>query len=151
VLASKVRNRMNDDNNDRVGDQLAIRQLLATYTWALTDRDWSAWRAVFSDDAQVDYSTAGGPVGPIDDAVGWIEASVGGLDKAVSHGGNEVIAFDGDDSANVRSIYKMIMQIGADEPTFLEACGWYLDAVVKTADGWRISQRVEHLAYVRSA
>ena len=142
---------MNDVDTERVADQLAIRQLLATYTWALTDRDWTAWRATFSESAQVDYSTAGGPVGSIDEAVGWIEASVGGLDKAVSHGGNEVITFTGDDSANVRSIYKMVMQIGTDQPTFLEACGWYHDTVVKTADGWRISSRAEHMAYVRSA
>jgi 3-phenylpropionate/cinnamic acid dioxygenase small subunit len=142
---------MNDHDDDRVADQLAIRQLLATYTWALTDRDWSAWRAVFADDAQVDYSTAGGPVGAIDEAAGWIEASVGGLDKAVSHGGNEVITFTGDDTADVRSIYKMVMQIGTDEPTFLEACGWYLDTVARTAAGWRIASRVEHMAYVRSA
>jgi hypothetical protein len=138
-------------DNDRVGDQLAIRQLLATYTWALADRDWPAWRAVFSADAQVDYSTAGGPAGSVDDAVGWIEASIGGLDKAVSHGGNELIDFVDDVSANVRSIYKMVMQIGTDEPTFLEACGWYFDTVIATSDGWRISNRVEHLAYVRPA
>lgn len=142
---------MNDDEIGRIGDQLAIREVLATYTWALTDRDWTAWRANFSDDAQVDYSTAGGPVGPIDEAVAWIEASVGGLDKAISHGGNEVITFDGDDAADVRSIYKMVMQIGTDEPTFLEACGWYVDRVVRTPDGWKIASRTEHLAYVRSA
>ncbi len=136
-------------NNDRVGDQLAIRQLLATYTWALTDRDWPAWRAAFSAEATVDYSTAGGPAGPVDEAMSWIEESIGGLDKAISHGGNEVIDFVDDHTANVRSIYKMVMQIGTDDPTYLEASGWYLDTVTLTSEGWRIAQRTEHLAYVR--
>jgi 3-phenylpropionate/cinnamic acid dioxygenase small subunit len=138
-------------SDERVGDQLAIRQLLATYTWALNDRDWTAWRAAFSDDAAVDYSTAGGPVGPVDDAVSWIKDSIGGLEKAISHGGNEVVDFVDDDTANVRSIYKMILQVGSDEPTFMEACGWYIDVATRTPDGWRLASRTEHMAYVRPA
>ena len=44
-------------------DRTLITDLLARYSWALADRDWPTWTGVFTDDAQVDYSTAGGPVG----------------------------------------------------------------------------------------
>jgi 3-phenylpropionate/cinnamic acid dioxygenase small subunit len=134
---------------DRVGDRLAINELLATYSWALSDRDWTAWRSVFTDDAHVDYSTAGGPVCGIDEAAEWIEPTLAGFERTLSHGGNTVIAFDGDDRATVRSFYRMTMKLGGETPTFIEASGWYDDVIVRTGAGWKISRRVEHLVYVR--
>lgn len=44
-------------------DRAHITDLLSRYTWALVDRDWQAWKGVFTSDAHVDYSTAGGPAG----------------------------------------------------------------------------------------
>ena len=44
-------------------DRALITDLLSRYTWALVDRNWDAWQKVFTPDAHVDYSTAGGPVG----------------------------------------------------------------------------------------
>jgi 3-phenylpropionate/cinnamic acid dioxygenase small subunit len=134
---------------DRVADRLAINELLAEYSWALSDRDWPAWRSVFTDDAHVDYSTAGGPVCGIDEAAEWIEPTLAGFERTLSHGGNTVIAFDGDDRATVRSFYRMTMKLGGEQPTFIEASGWYDDVIVRTGAGWKISRRVEHLVYVR--
>jgi 3-phenylpropionate/cinnamic acid dioxygenase small subunit len=137
------------DAVDRTADRLAINELLASYSWALSDRDWSAWRAVFTDDAHVDYSTAGGPVCGIDEAATWIEPTLAGFERTLSRGGNTVITFDGDDRATVRSVYTMTMKLAGDTPTFIEASGWYDDVVVRTDAGWKIAERVEQLAYVR--
>jgi 3-phenylpropionate/cinnamic acid dioxygenase small subunit len=137
------------DAVDRTADRLAINELLATYSWALTDRDWSAWRAVFTDDAQLDYSTAGGPVSGVDEAVEWLGPTLAGFERTLSHGGNTVITFADDECATVRSIYTMTMKLAGDTPTFIQASGWYDDVVVRTSAGWKISRRVEQLAYVR--
>lgn len=137
------------DATDRTADRVAIGELLARYSWALADRDWSAWRAVFTDDAHVDYATAGGPVCGIDEAVGWIGSTLDGFEHTLSRGGNTVITFEDDDRAAVRSIYTMTMKLAGDPPTFIEASGWYDDVVVRTDAGWKISERVERLAYVR--
>jgi hypothetical protein len=51
--------------------------------------------------------------------------------------------------AKVRSIYKMVMKIGGESPTYMEACGYYNDIVVRTADGWRIADRFEQILYIR--
>lgn len=130
-------------------DRLEIHELLAAYTWALTDRDWTTWRSLFTDDAHLDYSTAGGPVCGIDEAVEWIGPTMAGFDVVIGHGGNVVVSFDGHSRATARSIYKMVMKLGGDTPTFLEACGWYDDVLTRTPDGWRISRRIEQLAYIR--
>jgi hypothetical protein len=33
----------------------------------------------------------------------------------------------------------------------MQASGWYNDTIVRTADGWRIQNRFEQLAYVKPA
>lgn len=137
--------------SDRTSDRLEIGELLARYAWAMTDRDWDAWQAVFADGAHVDYTTAGGIAGTPAEAAAWLQSTFAAFDSAVSHIGNVVVDFDGDDSASVRSLYKMAMKLGGDTPTHLEACGWYRDQVVRTPDGWRIADRFEQLVYLKPA
>lgn len=136
-------------SSDRTGDRLEIAELLSRYGWAMCDKDWSAWRSCFTADAKVDYSTAGGVIGGVDDAIAWLEPTFAMFEVAISHGGNVVVDFTGDDEAHVRSIYKMVMKIGGETPTFMEACGFYRDTVVRTTDGWRLADRFEQLLYMR--
>lgn len=130
-------------------DRAHITDLLSRYTWALVDRDWQAWKEVFTADAHVDYSTAGGPVGTPSEAAETFGQMLSMFDVALSAGGNVAITFDNEDTAKVRSVYTMTMRIPGDQPTYMQASGWYLDTIVRTAEGWRIHNRFEHLAYVK--
>jgi 3-phenylpropionate/cinnamic acid dioxygenase small subunit len=130
-------------------DRAHITDLLSRYTWALVDRDWQAWKEVFTADAHVDYSTAGGPVGTPSEAAETFSQMLSMFDVALSAGGNIAITFDNEDTAKVRSVYTMTMRIPGDQPTYMQASGWYLDTIVRTAEGWRIHNRFEHLAYVK--
>lgn len=135
-------------------DRALIADLLSRYTWALSDRDWDAWVAVFTPDAHVDYSTAGGPVGDPTSAAETFRGMMGMFDLSLSSGANVTISFTDADTAKVRSMYTMTMRIpGADgaQPTYMQASGWYLDTVVRTANGWLISNRFEQIAYVKPA
>lgn len=135
-------------------DRALIADLLARYSWALTDRNWDAWRSVFTSDASVDYSTAGGPVGSPSQAADTFSTMMSGFDISLSSGGNVTIDFVDSDTATVRSIYTMMMRIpGTDgsAPTYMQASGWYQDSMRRTADGWRIHNRFEQLAYVKPA
>lgn len=135
-------------------DRAHIADLLSRYTWALSDRDWDAWVAVFTPDAEVDYSTAGGPVGDPASAAETFRGMMGMFDVNLSSGANLTIAFTDDDTATARSSYTMVMRIpGADgaQPTYMQASGWYDDIIVRTAEGWRIRKRFEQLVYVKPA
>ena len=132
-------------------DRALIADLLARYSWALADRDWPTWVGCFTADAKVDYSTAGGPVGSPSEAAATFGTMMSMFDVSLSSGGNVTITFDGEDSATVRSIYTMTMRIPGDQPTYMQASGWYNDTIVRTADGWRIRNRFEQLAYVKPA
>lgn len=140
--------------SDRNADRWEISELLSRYAWALADRDWDAWLALFTPDARVDYTTAGGVAGTPTEAAEWLRQTFTMFDVTLSHGGNVVVDFHADDRATVRSLYKMVMRIPAAEggqPTYMEACGWYRDTVVRSGDGWRLADRFEQLAYVRPA
>ena len=132
-------------------DRAEINELLSRYAWAMADKDWTAWRATLTPDATVDYTTAGGVAGTADEAMAWLEQTMGGFDVTMSAVGNAVIdpTDNDDDTAGVRSLYRMVMRIPGDTPTYLEASGWYRDTVVRTADGWRIADRFEQMLYVR--
>ena len=133
----------------RTADRLAIGELLARYSWALADNDWAAWQACFTADAHADYSTAGGVVGTPADAAAWLQPTMTMFDVAISQSSNVVVDFTGDDTADVRSMYKMVMRIPGDTPIFMEACGYYRDKMARTSTGWLLTDRFEHLLYVR--
>jgi len=130
-------------------DRLEIGELLARYAWALADRDWVAWQACFTADAVADYTTAGGVVGTPAEAAAWLEPTLSMFDVSISQASNVVIDFTSDDSADVRSMYKMVMRIPGDTPTYMEACGYYRDRVERDAGGWLLAHRFEHILYVR--
>jgi 3-phenylpropionate/cinnamic acid dioxygenase small subunit len=136
-------------NEPRTADRLAIDELLSRYAWSLADRDWVAWQACFTADAHADYTTAGGIAGTPADAAAWLEQTMSMFDVSISHTGNVVIDFLDDDTAAVRSMYKMVMRIPGDPPTFMEACGYYRDTVARGPSGWLLADRFEHLLYIR--
>ncbi len=73
---------------DMTADRLEIAETLSSYGWAMCDRDWDAWKAVFRAGAKVDYSTAGGVVGSPTRRPSGLSATFAMFEVAISHGGN---------------------------------------------------------------
>lgn len=136
-----------------LSDRSEINDLLVRYSEALNRGDWDTWTACFTDDAHLDYTTAGGVAGTVGEAVSWLSPTMAIFDMRMSRLANIQICFDGADQAAVGSQYNMVMRIPAGDqagtPTYIEAGGWYDDVVVRTAPGWRISRRTERIAYTR--
>jgi 3-phenylpropionate/cinnamic acid dioxygenase small subunit len=132
-------------------DRIGIEETMARYAWAMADKDWAAWRATLTPDATVDYTTAGGVSGTADEALEWLQGALGAFDVTASMIGNLVVEDHDADSATTRSLYRMVMRLPGDEPTYLEASGWYRDRMVRTPDGWRIADRFEQMLYLRGA
>jgi 3-phenylpropionate/cinnamic acid dioxygenase small subunit len=131
-----------------------INDLLIRYSEALNRADWDTWSACFTDDAHVDYRTAGGVAGTVAEAVAWLSPTMAMFDMRIHRMANVQISFDGADRAAVCSQYSTLMRfpVPADaraKPTFVEAAGWYDDVVVRTATGWLLSTRAERIAYTR--
>ena len=151
MIVSAIHDSQGENMSNEALDRALITDLLSRYTWALVDRDWDAWQKAFTPDAHVDYSTAGGPVGSPAQAAETFSGMMAMFDVSLSSGGNVAITFENDDTAKVRSVYTMTMRIPGDQPTYMQASGWYNDTIVRTANGWLISNRFEQLAYVKPA
>jgi 3-phenylpropionate/cinnamic acid dioxygenase small subunit len=54
-------------NLQALHDKIEIRELLARYARGVDLKDWELWKAVFTVDATLDYSSAGAPVGSRDE------------------------------------------------------------------------------------
>src|SRR5438309_1887765 len=55
----------------RLEDRLAIQDLTTLYGMAVDRRDWTLYRSVFTKDAIIDYSDAGGFAADIDAILEW--------------------------------------------------------------------------------
>ncbi len=146
--------RMTSTAGDRTADRIEILDLFARYAWALIDRDWETWRGVFTEDATVDYSTAGVAATTPAEAAEQFGGMFTMFDINLSQATNALVTFTGEDSATSRSMYRNVMRIPAAEeggaPTYMEAQGQYHDTLVRTPAGWRIQHRHEDMAYVRT-
>jgi len=116
-------------------DEVAIAALLYRYARAVDAKDWELYRSVFTDDAYIDYSSAGAAAGPRDEVVDWFEVNFGAIPMSMHYITNIEADIDGD-TARVRAMFYNPMQLpGMAE---LSYCGgYYHHELVRTSDGWR--------------
>lgn len=127
----------------RLEDVEAIKQLKARYFRTLDTKQWSAWRAVFTDDARFEGTrrTFNGPDEFCSATAAWLKEAI-----TVHHGHMPEIVFTGADAA--RGIWAMFDIVQFPRP--LDASGpysgrgfvgygHYEEEYRKTSSGWRIS------------
>lgn len=118
-----------------ISDRLEIEALLARYARGVDTKDWDLWRSVFTDDATVDYSSAGAPCGTRDEVADWLEQALAAM-PMMQHFISNIEAEITGDAAEVRAMFYNPMQLpGMDEPSFCG--GYYYHTLVRTPDGWR--------------
>lgn len=125
-----------------LSDKLEIQEQLARYARGVDTRDWDLFKSVFTDDALLDYSSAGIPAGPRDQIAAIFEQAFTGIAMAQHFITNIEIELDGD-SARVRAMFLNPMQIAgmAEQST---CGGHYVHDFVRTPAGWKSAKVVEH-------
>src|SRR4051812_7616143 len=93
-----------------ISDRLEIQGLLAKYARAVDTCDWALWRSLFTDDATVDYSSAGAIAGTRDEVAAWLEAALGAMQMMQHFITNIEIDISGD-TADVRAMFYNPMQL----------------------------------------
>ena len=118
-----------------MSDTEEITALLHRYARAVDTKDWELYRTVFTDDAVIDYSSAGIPAGPRDQIVDMFSQMFGAIPWTMHYITNIEAEIDGD-TARVRAMFYNPMQLpGMSDQS---SCGgYYLHELVRTADGWR--------------
>jgi uncharacterized protein (TIGR02246 family) len=123
-----------------MSDTEEITALLHKYARAVDTKDWELYRTVFTDDAVIDYSSAGIPAGSRDQIVAMFSQMFGAVPWTMHYITNvEAKIFSGEqegDTARVRAMFYNPMQLpGTSE---MSSCGgYYHHELVRTSDGWR--------------
>jgi ketosteroid isomerase-like protein len=140
---------VSDTDLQRIGDELAITALLNAYARAVDTRDWALYRSVFTDDAHIDYSSAGAIAGGRDEVADWLSAGLAAIGMSMHYITNIEPIVDGD-TATVRAMFYNPMQLPG--VAGLSYCGgYYHHDLVRTADGWRSrSLREENVWFVNA-
>ena len=122
----------------RISDELEITGLLNRYARAVDGQDWELWRSLFTEDAHIDYSSAGGLVGGRDAVAAWLERSLALMPMTHHYTTNFEADITGD-TATVRTMFYNPMLLPGAAST--SACGcYYHHQLVRTENGWRSMQ-----------
>ena len=116
-------------------DQLEIRALLARYARGVDTKDWQLYRSVFTDDAHIDYTSAGAIAGGRDEVIDWLSAGFATTPWSMHYITNVEADIDGD-TATVQAMFYNPMQLPGMSTQ--SACGgYYHHELMRTSDGWR--------------
>ncbi|MHC9297248.1 nuclear transport factor 2 family protein [Mycobacterium sp. LTG2003] len=119
----------------RLADELEISALLTRYARGVDSKDWDTYRSVFTEDAHIDYTSAGAIAGSRDEVADWLAAGFAAIPWTMHYITNIDAQIDGD-TATVRAMFYNPMQLPGMSD--MSACGgYYHHELVRTADGWR--------------
>jgi hypothetical protein len=136
---------------EEISDRLEIQQLLVAYSTAIDTRRFDDLDQVFTPDAYIDYRAMGGIDGQFPDVKKWLSEILPNF-PAYSHLiGNFDVRVNGDTAkSRILCFNPMVLGDGTGAAGQVLFCGlWYDDEFVRTADGWRMTRRVETKCFDR--
>ncbi len=128
-----------------LADRIAVEDLLTRYAKAVDRRDWEQYRSIFTADAEIDYTSAGGIAGTIDEIVAFLSTSLEMFEMTQHLVSNIDLEVNGD-SATVTAMFNNPMRLPGGDTWFTG--GWYHHDLVRTADGWRSRRLREETAWL---
>ena len=133
---------------EQLSDRLEVDDLLTRYATAIETKDWDLYETVFTEDAFIDYESAGGIKGKLPEVCAWLEKTMAMFPMTQHVVCNRVVELDGD-KGTARSVFYNPMALPGEDKAhvlFFDG-GYYNDQLVRTEDGWRICERIEDSSY----
>jgi 3-phenylpropionate/cinnamic acid dioxygenase small subunit len=135
---------------EELSDRHEISQLMIDYSTAIDQRRFDDLDAVFTPDAYIDYRVSGGIDGRFPEVKAWLASVLPNFPAYYHMLGNVDIRLDGD-TATSRAVCFNPMVMGGDagqNSAQIYFVGiWYVDAFVRTPQGWRMARRVEEKCF----
>ena len=127
-----------------ISDHLEIQTLVTRYGKAVDRKDWDLYRSIFTEDAFIDYTSAGGIASGVEEMVTWLDAALSQFPATQHLVANFDINIDGDNAtAEVMFHNPMVMP----DKSAWQTGGWYHHELVRTPEGWRSHKLIEESAY----
>ena len=129
---------------DRAADHLAIQDLATSYAHAVDDGDWDRWEALFTPDARIDYTAAGGIAGTPAELRAWMPGAMAVFTFSLHTTATHEIRFTGPDAAAGRvHVFNRNGVVWDGEPEIFDVSAIYHDTYGRVGDAWRIASRTE--------
>lgn len=116
-------------NQAGVLDEAQIAALLYRYARAVDTKDWELYRSVFTDDAYIDYSSAGVIAGSRDEVADWLRQGFAAIPMSMHYITDIESDIDGD-TASVRAMFYNPMQL----PGMAELNVWFTNSPAATPE-----------------
>jgi hypothetical protein len=134
-------------SQQELSDRLEIQDLITAYSYAIDFHRFDDLDAIFTPDATLDFTATGGVAGALHEIKQWLASVLvhfGGHQHLVATSSVQVAG----DAATAKTICHNPMWFAdpAQPPLFVGL--WYVDSFVRTAQGWRISSRVQQKGYL---
>jgi ketosteroid isomerase-like protein len=127
-----------------ISDRMEIQQLITVYANAIDRRDFDALDRVFTADAYIDYRALGGIDGRFPAIKVWLAQVLPTFPRYTHLVGNIEVEVSGDTArARTACINPMEVTLPGGGTQVMLLGLWYADQLVRTCDGWRMSERVE--------
>jgi hypothetical protein len=128
-----------------ISDRFEIIDLLTAYCTAIDKKDVEALDHIFTHDALIDYSKAGGPKTNLITIKRFLLENLGDLPRQhlIS---NFQIKIQGD-QATVRCICHNPLEMPPNGKEVMLWGLWYNDKCIRTKEGWRIKEKVTEPCY----
>ena len=138
--------KLNVMTQQEISNRLEIQELLSSYCFAVDERDWDTYRKIFTKDAIIDDSAAGGFKSGIDEHVSFMKKALTKILIAQHQISPCLISFLNDQEAIVKTkcLCPMVLEVGGGKTHVFYQGLWYKSIVVHTADGWRIKEHIEY-------
>lgn len=131
---------------EEISDRFEIQQLMIDYSNAIDQKQFDNLDRVFTADAYIDYRVTGGIDGRFPEVKAWLKEVLPNFPAYYHMLGNFDVRVDGD-TASSRTICFNPMVFNAQEKQILFVGIWYVDEFTRTAEGWRMTKRVEEKCF----
>jgi 3-phenylpropionate/cinnamic acid dioxygenase small subunit len=128
---------------DAERDLREIEALIVRYATMVDQRKWELMDSVFAEGATIDYTSTGGRKGPYRETLRWLDRALAPWPTNLHFVTNLAVEVQGD---RARSRCYFLAPMARAKPDgsqeVITNAGIYHDTLVRTRDGWRISERV---------
>ena len=134
-------------NLQEISDRLEIQDILVSYCEAIDTREWDLLDKIFTDDAIIDFTEAGGIQGNLKEIKIYLQQALKPFSSVQHMMGLPMIALSGLTAQSKTMLFNpMVIERNKNPHTFFVGL-WYFDKLVKIDGSWKITSRYESLSY----
>lgn len=128
----------------QVSDRLEIQDVLTRYCYAVDDRDWDAYRQLFTPDAVIDDTVTGGIRSGVEEHIAYMKKALSKVSMS-QHAISTVLVELNGNEAGVRAHCScpIVLDTPQNSRHVMFQGLWYRETLIRIEGGWKIRSLLE--------